>query len=415
MELTLRSFLLFLRKLVSFFRQRWDQSTRRPWYILAFLRSRYSSQKPKKGDRIRRNVESRPANPPTTVICASRLPPGSLSPIASGDTPVVASPTPIVASPTPTIASPTPIPINVRGATILDHEDPPREAQENSSTDHLGVDNYFLEGSGTISRLDSSPGHREKYEHLSSGQGDLTSNSPTILSRPASRPPSRHAGYRPSSQHSYRPPSQYSYRPPSESSYRSASHLSGAESAGRGYIHGPPRSSSPTLSAHPPSIAGSATSQVYYASRPTTRARRPSLGNTSRRRAGSSTPASARQSIHERPPEVPPLSQAEFEPAPNPKGRLRPMVGIDRYETHMKVVIEDVINVHTCPPVTTDFKRWVLRFSAEHHVNLLWLLVILLLNIGVTSRTLRELCTGSIRAMQVLVPARVLRTDKACL
>ena len=352
--MTLRSFLLFLRKLVSFFRQRWDQSIRsRPWYILAFLRSRYSSRKPKRGDGIRRNVESRPANPPTTIICASRLPPGSLPPIAGGDTPFVASPPPIVASPTPTVASPTPIPINVRGATILDHEDPPDETQENYSTDHLGVDNYFLEGSGIISRSHSPPGHREKHEHapliLSPGQGDLTSNSPAIPSQPASRPPSQHAGYR--------PPSQYSYRPPSESSYRSAPPLSGTESAARGYVHGAPRPSSPTLSAHPPSVAGSVTSQAYRASRPPTRVPRPSLRNTSRRRAGSSTPASARQSIHEGPPEVPPLSQTGFGPAPNQRGILRPMIGIDRYEKHKKVVIDDDIKVHVCPPVTTEFKR----------------------------------------------------------
>ena len=340
MELTLRSFLLLLRKLVSFFRKRWDQSTRGLWYIFAFLRSRYSSQQEKKGDKIRRNLEPRPPNPPTTVICASRLPP-SLTPIAGGDTPV--------------ITSPTPIPINIRKPTILDHEDPLYEAQENYSTDHLGVDNYYLEGSGTISRSHNPASHRNEREYtriiLSPGQEDSSSNSPVIPSLPASRPPSQYAGYR--------PPSQYSYRPPSEHSYRSAPHLNGAESAARGYLHGPPRPPSPTLSVRAPSVAGSVT---HRPSRPTTRVRIPSLRNTSRRRGGSSTPASARQSIYEGPPEAPPLPQAEsigphYGPAPNPKGRLRPMIGINRYENHRKVVIKDAIEQYTCPPVTTQFVR----------------------------------------------------------
>lgn len=364
--MTLQSFLLFLRELVSLFRKRWDQSTQRLWYIFAFLRSRFSSLQPKKGDKIRRSVEPRPANPPTTTICASRLPPTILTPIVGGDTPV--------------ISSPTPISIQVRKATILDHEDPLYETQENPSTEHLGVDGYHLAGSGSISRAHDSADHHDEHEHtyptLPQGREDLTSYSPVIPSRPISRPPSQFS-HRQSQYAGYHPSSQYSHRPPSEHSYRSAPHLNGAEVAARGYLREPPspRPSSPALSVRPPSIAGSVTSQVYRAPRPTTRVRRPSpIRDASRHRGRSSTPASARQSVHEVPPEVPALPQTEsrtsvsthhgphsttisFGPPPNPKGRLRPMIGIDRYEKHKEVVIDDDLKTHIFSPVTTQFVR----------------------------------------------------------
>jgi hypothetical protein len=145
--------------------------------------------------------------------------------------------------------------------------------------------------------------------------------------------------------------------------------LNGAEVAARGYAHPSSRCSSPA-----PSIVASVTSQVYHASRPASRVRRPSpMRNTSHRRARSSTPASARQSVHDAPPELPqpdsqtsesihrgrPSTAVSFGPilpAPS-KDRLRPMIGIDRYEKHKMVVVEDVINPHVFPPVTAQFMR----------------------------------------------------------
>jgi hypothetical protein len=232
MELTLRSFLLFLRKLVSFFHKRWHQSTHRLWYIFAFLRSRYSSPHPKKRDEIRRNVESRPANPPTTVICASRLPPPRihppLTPIAGGDT--------------PTITSPTPVSIQVRRPTILDPEDPLYETQENCSSEHLNVNGYNLEGSGSISRSRNSTDQDEgEYTQviMSPSQEDLTSYSPVAPSLPISRTTSQYS-YRQPQHVGYPPPLQYPQRPASVHSYRSALHLNGAEAAARGYAPAPP-------------------------------------------------------------------------------------------------------------------------------------------------------------------------------
>jgi len=384
MKLTLQSFLLFLRKLVSFFHKRWDQSTRGLWYIFAFLRSRFSSRYLKKRDETRRNIEPRPIKPPntaiharsieprptvppTTVICASRFPP-PLSPIAGGDTP---------------IASPVPVSIQVRQATILNPQDPLYETHENNSTDHLGVDGYFLEESGSISRSPNSAGHLGEPESihviLPPHREYFTSNSPVIPSRATSRPPSQYS-YRPPQHGGHRPPSQYSHHPPSEYSYRSPRNLDGAEAAARGYLHGPPstRPSSPAPSVRPPSIAGSVTSQVYRASRPTTRVPRPSpMRNTSRIRRRPPTPASVRQSVHEAPPEFPELPQPGSRtsgsihrdrpstttgpgpvlPPPESEGRLRPMVGIDRYERHMAVVVDDVPHHHVAPPVTTQFVR----------------------------------------------------------
>jgi hypothetical protein len=143
MGLTLRSFLLFLRNLVTFICKRWDQSTRGLWYIFALLRSRFSPRRPKKRSEIRGNHEPRPVKPsPTTVICASRLPPrSSLTPIIVGDTSDIAPPTVI------------PI-IEVRQPTIPNSEDTD-EYHENSSH-HLNADGFFLEGIPALSR---SPGN----------------------------------------------------------------------------------------------------------------------------------------------------------------------------------------------------------------------------------------------------------------
>ena len=357
--------MLFLRNLLSFFRKRWDQSTRGLWYIFAFLRSRLSPQHMKKRDGTRRSIEPQPKKPPTTVICASRFPP-PLSPIVGGDTP---------------IASPLPISIQVRQATILNPEDSIYGTQENHSTDHLGVDGYFLEESGSISRSANSAGHLGEPESihvvLPPNREDFTSNSPVIPSRPPSQysypPPSQYGGgYRPSSQYSHRPPSEYSYLPPRN--------LNGAEAAARGYLHAPPppRPSSPAPSVRPPSIAGSVTSQVYRASRPATRVRRPSpMRNTSRHRARSPTLASVRQSVHEAPPQLPELPQPGSRtsgsihrdrpsttagsgavlPVPESKGGLRPMVGIKRYDKHKAVVVDRVPHPRVAPPVTTQFVR----------------------------------------------------------
>ena len=411
MELTLRSFLLFLRKLEFFFRRRWDQSTRglwcifsfvrscfssrrsnnsdvirrsiksrparRLWYIFAFFRSRFLSPYPRKRGEICRSVKPRPENPPTTVICASRLPP-PLTTIFGGDTPV---------------ASPVPISIQVRGPTAIDPEDPLYETQENDNNEHLGVDGYDLERSEPISR---SHGHHDENEYtVPQSREDFTSISPVTPSRPASRPPSQYS-YRQLQYTGYRSPSQHSHRRSSVS----------------------PRRSSSVHSVRPPSITGSVISQVYRASRPTTRARVPSLmSNASRRRGRSPTPTSARHSVHEIPPEVPPLPQSgsrtsvsthsdphsvavSFGPVPNTQGRLRPMIGIDRYEKHKSVFVEDEVKTHIFPPITTQFVRWVLALrSGILCVHSPWLLVILLLNIGFPSCILRELCTGSTRRM----------------
>lgn len=71
---------------MAFSRERWDLSTRRLWYIFAFIGSRILPQRPKKGDETRRNIEHRPTKPSTTVICTSRFPPlaPTITPTASG-------------------------------------------------------------------------------------------------------------------------------------------------------------------------------------------------------------------------------------------------------------------------------------------------------------------------------------------
>ena len=331
MELALR-FLSFLRKLVSVFRKRWGQSTRRLWYIFAFVRSHISPQSPKERKETRRNVEHRPAMPPTTVVCASRLPP-PLTSIPGDDNPIALS--------TPTIPS----------DTVYD-------THVNRGGEQSGTDDYFPEESRPISRSPDPAGHHDDPEPvhvvLPRHQVRRTSNPLVTLSRPTSQ-----CSHRPASQDSvHRPPSQCSSRKPSQHSYRSPLDLNGVEAVARGYLNAPPSStsSSPAPPVHPPSVTGSIGSPVNRASRPTTRVPGPSsIRNASQRRARSSTPASARQSVHSVPSELP-------QPAPS-KGRLHPMIGVSRYEKHRAVVIGGGINTHISPPVTTQFVRWVFAFS----------------------------------------------------
>ena len=352
----LQALLLFLKKLLSLFRQRLDQSTSGLWYIFAFLRSRLSPPHPKKKDDIRRDTEFLPTHPPTTVICASRMPP-QLTPIAGGNTPVIASPTPI---------------FRIRGATILDSEDLLHEPPEVYSNDHLGVDGSYLDGSGTISRLHSSPRHRDDHEYIHpippQNREDSTPNSPVMPPRPVSRPHSwHHPAYRPRSQPQHA-------RPPSAYSFRSPSHLNGAEVAARGYLHAPPSPKPSSLApTRPPSVAGS--TYVYRAPTPTPRVRRPSpMRNMSQRTDRPPTLISIGQNVLEVPPDVPPLPQSQsrisvsvhldthstvvnFERAENPEGGLRPMIGIDRYGKHRAVVVERQVYTYILAPVTTDFVR----------------------------------------------------------
>ena len=351
MELALR-LLLFLKKLIIFFRRRWDQSIRRLWYIFALVRSRIFPRSPKKKDDIRGNVEYRPAKPPMTVICASRYPAPPLTPIIAGHTPT---------SPTAHI------PIQVRQPTVSGPGDAVDEARGNPDHELLSADGYFLEGSRPISRSNDPPTFHHEPEDIHPHVPPQ--EDPAVPSRPIS-PYSGHSG----SQSSYRPQSQYSIHPPSQHSNRSR--LSGAEAAARGYLDAPPhpRRPSPVPSIRPGSIANTVSSHVYSVSRPKTRVARPSpIRNTSKNRAGSSTPASPRNSVHDVPPELPrlepppsgslhrgrPSTTVSFGPAsPSPpKDRLRPMVGINRYEQARKVVIEDTVHTRICSPVTTEFLR----------------------------------------------------------
>ena len=365
MELTVR-LLLFLRKLVSFFRTRWEGSIRRLWYIFAFVRSRILLRCPQGRDEASKRIEYRPAKPPTTMICTSQFP-RALLPIAGGDTPV---------------ASPTPVTIQIRDPVILNQPDAVYETHENPSSESPDIGGHFLKESRLVSRSPDSVSHREPeraHVVMSSQREDRVYSPPAI----PSRPPSGHSHrptlpYRPQSQYSgHRPPSQYSHPSPSHHSYRSPEYLRGAEAAARGYHNSQPpstRSSSPAVSIRPPSPAPSVASHVYRASRPTSRVRRPlPMRNASRQRARSSTPAQTRKSVHNAPPDLPrfesrtsgsihrdcPSMATSFGPilpAP-PKDRLRPMMGIDRYDKHKAVVIQDVVTPHTSLPVTTQFVR----------------------------------------------------------
>ena len=354
---TLRFFLPFLRRIVSFFRRRLAHSAHRPYYIFSFLSWRFSSPRSKESDGIRRSIESRPATPPAVVIC--RLPP-PLNPIADDD------------SNSPVIATRTPIPIQTRQPSVSSHGDFLSYAtSEDQSTEYQDADGYFLEEGRQVSRSPDSAGRRDEPEstHIvpPPNQEIITSNSPVIPSRPTSHPPSQYShrrsqytGHRPSSQHSHRPPQ----------------NPSGAEAAAHRHLRTspPPGPPSPAPSVRAPSVAGSITSPVYRAPGPTTRVRRPSpVRNASQRRGRSSTPAS-RQSMHEAPPDVSPFPRftsqtsvsirhgphsvtVSFEPLTNPKCVLRPMIGVARYEKQELVIIDDIILTHVLPPVTTEFVR----------------------------------------------------------
>ena len=411
MELTLQSFLRFLRNLVSLFHKRWDHLARKLWHIFSIFRSRFSSRHPKRADDVRRRTRPRSEKPsPTTAICASRLPPRS-PPIVGGDSPV--------------IPSPSPISIEVRQPTILNPEDILEESRE-SNTERLDADGYFLGGSRQISGSPDFTGYHDEPDPirvvLPSDPGDSTSTSPVTPSRPNSRPSSRYS-YRPPSQYAafgpgYRPESQYSHPPPSEYSYHSPSNLNGAESAARGYLpeRPSPRPSSPALSVRTPSVAGSVTSRVYRASRPITRVRRPSPMTNAPRR--SPTPASVRQSVHETHTDgpVPELPQPESHttgsvhrernsvagPSLSPplNGKLRPAVGINRYEKQQAVIIEEVDKNLVCPPVTTQFLWSVFVFpNRTSNIHLRYVPVSLLPKTGSPSCIPRALCTGSTRRM----------------
>ena len=381
MKPTLQSFLVFLRNSVSFFRTRWAQSTRRLWSILTYLRSRSLSRYPKERDKLLRSNKPRPVNPsPTTVICASRLPP----PL-----------TPIVGDEAPVIASPTHISIEVRQPTILTSESSPGQSHENS-TGHLNTDGYFLGGSRPLSR---SPGCHDELEPIDEfppqSREGFTSSSPVTPSRTTSRSSSRISHnpvwqYAPELRTGYRP---WSRRQPSEHSSCSLSNLDGAEAAAREYL---PRALSPrppslALSVRPPSDASSVASHVHRASRPAGRVRRPSpMSNAPRRRDRSQTPTSARQSVHGAPPDVhitePPQSESRTTasvrrgrtsvavsfgslPAPKPEDNLRPMLEINRYAKDKRVVVSNAINKHVCPTATTQFLRWVFSvFLLAHRV-----------------------------------------------
>ena len=377
MELTTRSFLQFLRNLVSLFRKRWDQSTRQLWYIFALLCSRFSPRNPKKNE-SRRRIEPRPvklsSTSSTTVICASQFPTGpKLTPIPGGHTPFIDSPEPTTS-------------IQIRRPMILDTEDDLYESHENQSAGHLDIDGFILERSGSTSRPHAVEDHNDEPEPVSiftpHYQEGFTSNHPIIPPRPDSIAPSE-SSYRSTSQYAaqrpYRPGSQYSRRL-SEYSVRSLSNVHGAEAAARGFTPPSPPLRSPSLapSARSPSSAGSV---VYRASRPVSRVMKPAPMKIAPRsrselRARSSTPASARHSIHEAPPDVPKLPQpdsratgsvhgdrnseiVDFYPssAPPPGGKLRPMIAIDRYEKQKDTIIVDDLREHICLPVTTQFVR----------------------------------------------------------
>ena len=355
MELALR-FLLFLRKLAYFLRHRWGQSTRLLWYIFAFVRSRIFPKDPRETDKLRRDVEYRPAKPPTKVICASRFPP-TLTPIAGGDTP---------------ITSPIPASIQVRQPRTSSHEDAACETHENHSQERSNVDPM---GGGLIVGSPDSTGYRREPEpiHAILPPHREDSASPII----PFRPPSQYS-YRSTSQYSvHRSPSQYSRRPPSQHPYHSPPNLNGAEAAAREYFDGSqsPRCSSPVPSVYPPSVAAAGASQVYHASRPISQVRRlQQMRNPPRRRVEFPTVAPNHHGIHDPPPELPrPESRTSgsihrhrpdakvTDPghvlqAPS-KGKLRPMVGIDRYEKQKAIVIEAVVNLHIASPVTTQFTR----------------------------------------------------------
>ena len=371
MEFTLQSFLRFLRNFVSIFRNRLGHLANRLWHIFAIFRSRSPPSHPKKTDDTRRRIRSRSAKPSSTaVICASRLPP-PLTPIIGGDS--------------PDLSSLSPVSIQVRRPTN-NPEDIPEEYDGNNA-DRLDADGYFPEA------MSGSPGYTTGYHDdpdpihhdLFINREDSPSTPPVIPTRPDSRPSSGYSRSQTSQYGAYRTgywqESQRSLRAPSVPSFRSQRSLSGAESAARGYIpeHQPPRPPSPTRSHYAPSLAGSVASRVYSAPRPTTRVRRRSpMTNAPRRGDRSRTPVSVHQGVQEIRIDVPVPELPQPEPRTTesvsrdrnsavvsvgplrdqpPEGKLRPMIGIDRYEKQKAVVIEDVKKEQVCLPVTTEFER----------------------------------------------------------
>ena len=266
--------------------------------------------------------------------------------------------------------SPTPISVHQR-IRALNPEDTVYETHESYSREHLDVD---PEGGRPILGSHDSANDQNEPEpiHAIPPPPREYHASPVIHSRL----PSQYS-HRSASQYSvYLPPSQYSRHLPSQHPYHSPPNLTGAEQAAREYLDGSqsPRCSSPVSSVYPPSVAASAASQVYRASRPAFQVRRlEQIRNTPRRRVGLSAPTLTHQNAHDVPPVLPqpearasgsihsdrPSTAVSFGPTlPVPqKDRLRPMVGIDRYEKAKKVVIEDIVHSHVCPPVTTEFVR----------------------------------------------------------
>lgn len=241
MDFTVRSFLSFLRKLVSFFRRRWDQSTRRLWYIFALLCSRAPPPCSKKNEVHRPSTKSRSTKPrPTLANCASRLPPSS-APIV--DIPVVDPSTTIQLA---TLGS---------GATL-------HEIHENQSTRHLDVGGMVIQEIGQTSESLDSAGRQDEPEPIHAVQPpngeDPALSSFAISSRSHPTPPTLYPGPRASSYTGHHSESQSSLCPPSEYSYRSPTNQSGAEAATRGYFLAPPF---PALSAGPPFAASNVDSR----------------------------------------------------------------------------------------------------------------------------------------------------------
>lgn len=297
MELAVRSFLLFLRNIVSFFRKQWNRSARKLWYILALLHSRFSSRRSKK-DEVLRSIESGPTKlNSTSVICASQFPP-TITPIDVGDSSLVASPEPVT--------------IRIDKSTILDAEDSLYESNWDQKSDgaDADADGHLFGRSGSISRsLDFSGDHGEPEPIRGlppPNRRRFPPSSPVVFSPPSLRPPSQYS-HHPASK---RAGSQCSHRPQSEYSHRSSRNSNGSEAAARGYHFElpSPRPPSPAVSACPPTIVGSVV------------------------RFGPS-------------------------PTPPPSGRLRPMIAIDRYEKHKSIIVKDVAQDHVCLPVTTRFVR----------------------------------------------------------
>ena len=311
MRLTLRPFLLLLRDLVLLCRKRWGQITHRLWYIFGFLRSRFLSRCSERKDEIRPSAERRSAkSSPTTVICASRLPP-PLTLVTGGDTPL--------ANESPTI------PVAVQGPTI---DDTRQECHENDSADRSDVDNYMLSEIKPVSRSSDSVRHHDEPDPiedvLSQNREDSTQNCPATISPSNSRPPSR--SHRPASLHAehrlgYRTGSQHSHRPPSESAYYSPPYLSDREAAASGSVFVPPHLGPPssTQSTRPASIVHQTTGSI---------------------------PASI---VHQT------TGSIDSDRTAPPEGRLRPMIQIERYEKHRVGKLRRTIRKLVLPPVTTEF------------------------------------------------------------